>query len=273
MSLQSKILFAAILLPCAGLCVWAALAFGGPAASMMWIFAAIAAGVVGIVAMIPRPRPGASVPFRVEGAAEPTFRLVRADIRGQVWQLVLGRDAFTLVRPDETVATHLPRAWALLAIRRPGFVRGEWLGVAKESWSPPEDERWITAEALVHGVRTVRRFDDAGDVPYYWFEAPPELVGEIDRYLGQTPAEAGPAAAAPLRVRAKQALAGGLIGLVVGGGLLALGLSTPARPQPQQPGRTDPRVKTIALGGLISLVALARIGQGLLAHRRAGRLG
>ena len=271
MSLQSKILFAAVLLPCAGLCIWAALAFGGPGATMMWIFAAIAAGVVGVVALIPRPRPGGDVPLRVEGATEPTYRLVRADVRGEVWQLVLGHEAFTLIRPDESVATHLPRAWALLAIRRPGFVRGEWLGVARESWSPPEEGRGISVEALVHGVRTVRRFDDAGDVPFYWFEAPPELVVEIDRYLGQTPAEVGPAAAAPLRARAKQTVVGGLIGLVVGVALLAFGLASPSQAQP--PGRTDPRIKTIVMGSLISAVALARLAQGLLAHRGARRLG
>ena len=140
MSLPSKILFAAILLPCAALCVWAAIAFGGPLTKMMWIFAAIATAIVVGVWLIPAPRPGGDVPVRVAGMAEPTFNLVRNEpgAKGEVWRLVLGRDAFTLIRPDGIVATDLPRAWSVLAIQRPGFVRGELLGVATEDWAPPE---------------------------------------------------------------------------------------------------------------------------------------
>ena len=93
MSRPSKILVAAALLPCAGLCVWVAVAFGGPATVVMWIVAAITVAVVVAVWMIPGPRPGGDVPVRVEGAAEPTFHLVRNEpgAKGEVWRLALGR--------------------------------------------------------------------------------------------------------------------------------------------------------------------------------------
>ena len=129
----------------------------------------------------------------------------------------------------------------------------------------------MTAEALAQDVRSIRRFADGGGVPCYWFEAPPELVAEVGRYLDETPREAGPGAAAPLRVKAWRGVRSGFIGLVVGVLVLAAGIASPPRP-PGQPGQSDPKVRTIALGAMISLVGLVRLVQGYRAHGEARRL-
>ncbi len=272
MNLPSKILFAAALLPISALCVWVALAFGGPGTTVMWTLAAITFAVVVGIWLIPAPRPGGEVPVRVEGAAEPTFHLVRNEpgAKGEVWKLRLGRESFSLIRPDGTVATTQPRAWALLAIQRPGFVKGELLGVATEQWSPPDDKGWLSPGSLAQDARSIRKFDDRDGVMCYWFQAPRELVHEVGLYLDQTPSEVGSGIAAPLMIKARRGLRLGLIGLVIGVGITTFGISmTPQAPR--RPGDQDPRVRTIALGAIIAIVGFARIISGLRSQSQARR--
>ncbi len=272
MNVPSKIIFAAALLPCAGLCIWAAISFGGPMTTMMWAFAAIAFAVVVAVWLIPSPRPGGDVPVRVEGTAEPTFHLVREEpgAKGEVWKLRLGRESFSLIRPDGAIVTTRPRAWAILAIQRPGFVKGELLGVATEAWSPPEGERWLSAGTLAHDARSIRSLDDRDGVPCYWFQAPRELIEEVELYLEETPREAGPGVAAPLLIKARRGIRLGLIGTIIGVGIVAFGIAMPQRAQPR-PGAQDPRIRTIALGGIISVVGFARLVGGLRSRGEARR--
>lgn len=272
MNLASKFIFAATLLPCGGLCVWAAIAFGGPGTTMMWAFAAIAFAVVVGVWLIPSPRPGGDVPVRVEGAAEPTFHLVRDEpgAKGEVWKLRLGRESFSLIRPEGAIATTRPRAWAILAIQRPGFVKGDLLGVATEAWSPPEGEGWLSPGTLAQDARSIRSFDDRDGVPCYWFQAPRELVDEVNLYLEETPREAGSEVAAPLLIKARRGIRLGLIGLIIGIAIVAFGIAMPQQAQPR-PGAQDPRVRTIALGAIISVVGFARLVGGLRSRAEAIR--
>ncbi len=272
MNLPSKIIFAATLLPCSGLCVWAAIAFGGPGATMMWAFAAIAFLVVLGVWLIPSPRPGGDVPVRVDGAAEPTFHLIRDEpgAKGEVWKLRLGRESFSLLRPDGTVATTRPRAWAILAIQRPGFIKGALLGVAREEWSPPENEGWISTANLAQDARSIRSFADRDGVPCYWFQSPRELAREVGLYVEKTPHEVGPGVAAPLRIKARRGIRLGLIGLVIGLAIAAFGIAMPRNPQPR-PGAQDPRVRIIALGVITSIIGSVRIVGGLRSRGEARR--
>ena len=245
----------------------------------MWIVAAITVAVV-VVAYLADP--GAEAPAR-RACRSGVERDERADVppgpqrAGGEGRGLAGsssaRGAFTLIPPDGSVATTSPGGLGPPGDPAAnGFVRGELLGVATEAWAPPEDERWITAEALAQDVRSIRRFADGGGVPCYWFEAPPELVAEVGRYLDETPREAGAGVAAPLRAKARRGVRSGFIGLVVGVLVLAFGIASPARP-PGRPGESDPRVRTIVLGAMISLVGLVRLVQGLRAQGEARRLG
>jgi hypothetical protein len=272
MNFPSKILFAVTLLPCSGLCVWAALAFGGPGTTMMWAFAAIAFAVVVGVWLIPAPRPGGNVPLRVEGSAEPTFHLVRDEpgAKGEVWKLRLGRKSFSLIEPDGTVAATHPRAWAVLALQRPSFLKGELLGVATEHWSPLDHEGSLSPRKLAQDARSIRSFSDRDGVPCHWFQAPRELIRELDRYLEETPQEAGSDIAEPLLIKARRGIRLGLIGLIIGVAITAFGISLPPKNQ-LRPGEQDPRVKTIAFGAIIAIVGLARTMAGLRSKSQASR--
>jgi hypothetical protein len=272
MHLPSKIVFAATLLPCSGLCVWAAIAFGGPFTTMMWTFAAISFAMVVAVWLIPSPRPGGDVSLRVVGAAEPTFRLVRDEpgARGEVWQLRLGSESFSLLRPDGRVATTWPRAWAILAIQRPGFIKGELLGFATEEWSPPEDERRSSLWNLAQDARSIAKATDQDGVPRYWFQAPKVLAREVGRYIEETPRVVGSRAAVPLLIKSRRGIRLGLIGMIIGLGIAAFGISMPKRAQ-IRPGDQNPRVRTIALGAIISVIGFARIVGGLRSKGEARR--
>ena len=79
MSLASRIIFAISALLCASLCAWAALTFGEPATTPMWVMTAICVLVAVVVMLIRGPRPETLPHFRVETAREPTFRLVRSE--------------------------------------------------------------------------------------------------------------------------------------------------------------------------------------------------
>ena len=146
MSLPSRIIFATSMSLCAVLCIWAALAFGGPGATAMWVVAGVCILVSVVVMLLKSPRPKELANFRVERAREPTFRLLQAEKGGkdEIWQLVLGQTRCDLIRPDGTVATTFARKWAEMAIRLPGFVRGEHLGIVTEEWTPPDDRSGIT---------------------------------------------------------------------------------------------------------------------------------
>ncbi len=238
---------------------------------MMWAFAAVALLVVVGVWLIPSPRPGGDVPVRVEGAAEPTFRMVRDElgVKGEVWTLRLGRESFSLIRPDGTVASPRPRAWAILAIQRPGFVKGALLGVAREEWSPSEDEAPLSARKLAQDARSIQVLDDRDGVPCYWFQAPRELAEEVGLYVDETPREAGAEVSAPLLFKARRGLRLGVMGTISGVAIVTVGMTLPRRP-PGQPGGQD-RVRTMTVGAMITVVGVVRVVSGLRFKGEAGR--
>jgi hypothetical protein len=266
MSLASRIIFATSMSLCAVLCIWAALAFGGPGATAMWVVAGVCILVSVVAMLIKSPRSKALENFRVEGAREPTFRLIHAEKGGkdEIWQLVLGRTRCELIRPDGTVATTFARKWAEMAIRLPGFVRGEHLGIVTEDWTPPDDRSGITVGEVIHAAKNIRRWDDA-DAPYYWFSAPKELIREIEDYQRRTKTELGAAeAAGPIGIKARQVVLSGAVGLGVGLAVLPFGVMR-FMEQDGQPG--GGRVRLLALGAVISLIGLWRLGQGILLYR------
>jgi hypothetical protein len=270
MSLPTRIIFVSAMLACAALCAWAAVAFGGPGATVMW---ALTGGciLIAIVVWLIKARPPENLEsIRVEGAPEPTFRLVRRDVGAarEIWQLVLGSSHCTLIRPDGTQATTFARKWADTAIRRPSFVSGELLGIVKEDWTPPDDTVGVTPGELFQAARTIRHVADR-DIPCYWFSAPPDLLVEIDAYQRRTIVELGAEAAGPLRIKARRFVLSGGIGLVVGIGLLAYGAAA-LLGKGEAP--ADRRIRPIALGAVIALLGLWRLGQGFTVYRQAGRV-
>jgi hypothetical protein len=100
---------------------------------------------------------------------------------GEIWQRVLGDARRTLIRPDGTRATTFARKWADTAIRLPGFVSGELLGIVTEAWSPPDDERWLAPDALLQAAKSIRRTSDR-DTPFYWFSPSTDLTRLIEDY-------------------------------------------------------------------------------------------
>jgi len=269
-SLASRIIFVACMLPCAGLCAWAALAFGGPGETAMWVLAGLCVLVSVIVLLIKGPRQEKVPNLRVEGAREPTFRLTRSEkgANGEIWQLVLGNSQCTLIRPDGTNGTTFARKWVEFAIRLPGFVSGNLLGIVTEDWSPPDDERRITRGELLRAAKSVRRIDDR-DTPYYWFSAPKELIQVIEDYRRRTQVELGAEAAGPLLIKARRCVLSGALGLTAGIGVLIFGIVS-VLGQSGEPANGPPR--SIGLGAVISLVGLWRLGQGIALQRQAGRV-
>jgi len=269
MSLPSRIIFITSMLLCAGLCVWAALAFGGPAATTMWVLASLCGLVSAVVFLIKGPKLETLPHYRVEGARVPTFRLVRSEkgAKGEIWQLVLGDSQCELIRPDGTQATAFARKWAEMAIRLPGFVSGELLGIVTEDWSPPEYERAITPGDLLRAAKKIRHWDDR-DTPYYWFAASKELIQEIEDYRGRTRALLGSEAAGPLRIKARRCILSGVIGLAAGTGLLLFGVVSLLG----QDGReASSRAGPVGFGTVITLIALGRLAQGIALYRQAGQ--
>ncbi len=270
MSLTSRIIFVTSMLLCAGLCAWAALAFGGPGVTVMWVLAALCVLVSVVVALIKSPGPEKLQNFRVEGAGEPTFRLVRVEegTKGEIWQFVLGSSQCTLIRPDGIHATTFARKWAQIAIRLPGFVSGDLLGIVTEDWSPPADEGWITQGELLRAAKSIRSVNDR-DTRYYWFSAPKDLIREIENYRRRTHAELGAEAAGPILIKARRYILSGAIGLTAGIVVLLFGIESFIR---QDGGPTNRRTKTVALGIVISLIGLWRLAQGIGLQRQAGRV-
>jgi hypothetical protein len=270
MSLASRIIFVSSMLAFAALCTWVALAYGGPAGPVMWGLSAACVGISVVVWLIKARPPKILENIRVEGAREPTFRLLGSDkgTKGKIWQLVLGNTQCTLIRPDGTRATTFARKWADTAIRLPGFVNGELLGIATEEWSPPDEERFITQDALFNAAKSIRRTSDR-DTPYYWFSPSKELIREIEEYRRRTVAELGAEAAGPLLIKARQSILSGLVGLAAGIGLLIFRFMSAAEPA-AAPAKSGEKVLT--LGAIISLIGLWRIGQGIVLHRQAGRI-
>jgi hypothetical protein len=266
MSVASRIIFVSAMLPCAGLCVWCALAFGGPGATAMWVLAALCVLVSVVVLLIKGPAQENPQNFRVEGAREPTFRLSGAD--GEIWQLVLGDSECTLIRPDSTHATTFARKWAEIAIRLPGFVSGSHLEIVTEDWSPPDDERWITQGGILRAAKSVRHRDDR-DTPYYAFSAPKDLIREIEDYQRRTRLELGAEVVGPLLIKARRCILNGVVGLTAGIGILLFGILSLMG---QDGGATDGQRRALALGGVISVIGLWRLSHGIALYRRAGRV-
>ena len=203
MSLPSRIIFATSLTICAALCVWVAVAFGGPSEQAMWILAVVCM-LVSIGSLFLRDRKRKELPdFRVIDAPEPTYRLIHAESRGrdEIWQLVLGKTHCELIRPDGTRASRFPRSWAELGIRLPGFVSGEHLGVATEEWSPAEDDRHDVATGdILDAAKKITQWG-AADIPCFWFLAPKPLIREIESYRKQTRIQSGSEVARPIRIK------------------------------------------------------------------------
>jgi hypothetical protein len=267
MSLATRILFASSMLACAVLCGWAAVSFGGPATTPMWSLAGVCTLVAVVVWMIKAPRELENV--RVEGAREPTFRLRRSEpgVKGEIWQLVLGNTQCTLIRPDGTAATTFDRKWAETAITLPGFVSGEMLRIVKEDWSPPDEERPITHD-LAEAAKSLRH-SSARAADYYWFSPSKEVNQEIEDYKKRSIAELGSEATGPLLIKARQCILSGLVGLAAGIALLVYRFMSTAG-QAAAPGNSGG--KAIAFAGVISLIGLWRIGQGIVHYSQARRI-
>ncbi len=261
MSLASRIIFVSCMMACAALCAWAAVSFGGPATTPMWIISGVCVLVAVVAWFIKAPAPTTLDNVRVEGAREPTFRLVRTDkgAKGEIWQLVLGKTQCTLIRPDGTHATTFARKWADTAIKLPGFVAGKMLGIVTEEWTPPDEERWLTKDALFQAAKSIRRASDR-DVPCYWFSPSEEVTAEIEEYERRTLLELGPEAAGPLLIKARQCTLSGAIGLGVGIVILGIWLMQPSA---QAGGPAKSGSKMLGLGAVISVIGLWRIGQGI----------
>ncbi len=263
---------------CAALCVWVAVAFGGPSERAMWILAVVC--VLGsIVSLFLRERKRKDLPdFRVIDALEPTYRLIHAEIGGrdEIWQLVLGKTHCELIRPDGSRASRFARSWAELGIRLPGFVSGEHLGVATDEWSPPEDDLHdVSTGEIFEAAKKITRWG-AAEIPCYWFLAPKPLIREIDSYRKQTRLECGSDVARPIRIKARRDLVTGVIGLLAGVPILAIGVVQFIE-NPQQRGRNagppdHNRARLPALGGVIAFLALWRLGRGIALRHQAARL-
>jgi hypothetical protein len=267
MNLPTRILFASSALACAALCAWAAISFGGPATTTMWM---ISGGlvVVAIVIWLIKDRPPETLAsIRVEGAREPTYRLERSEAgaKGEIWQLVLANSHCTLIRPDGAQSTSFARKWFDMAVHMPGFVSGEMLRIVKEDWTPPEDGSGITAGDLLHAARSIRRTADR-EADFYWFKAPNDLVTVIEEYRRRTFAELGAEVAGPLRIKARGILLTGGIGLVAGIALLAFGIMS-AEARADAP--ATKRTRTIALGAVIAMIGLWRLGHGISVYRQS----
>jgi hypothetical protein len=270
MSLAARIIFVTSMLLCAALCTWAALAFGGPGETAMWVLAGLCVVVSVVVLLIKGPGTERLQSSRVEGAREPTFRLVGSEMgaHGKTWQLVLGDSQCTLIRPDGTPATTFPRKWVEIAIRSPGFVSGSLLGIVTEDWSPPDNERRMTPGELLRAARSIRRQDDR-DTPYYWFSAPEDLIHAIEDYRRRTLVELGAEAAGPLLIKARRCILSGVIGMTAGIGILLFGI---ASLMGQGGGAADRGARTVGLGVAISLIGLWRLGRGIALQRQAWRV-
>ena len=268
MSLPSRIIFVTSALLCAALCTWAALTFGEPASTPMWCFTA-GCVVVAVVVWFIKARVRQELEnIRVEGAREPTYRLVRSEkgAKGEIWQLVLGNAQCTLIHPDGTHASSFARKWADTAIRLPGFVSGELLGIVTEAWSPPDDDRWLAPDALRQAAKNIRHASDR-DTPFYWFSPSTELTRVIDDYRQRTVAELGPEATGPLLINARRCIVSGAIGLAVGIGMLVFGIVNLGG---QGLGQAKGPTRVLGFGIVVSVIGLCRLGQGFALYRKAG---
>jgi hypothetical protein len=277
MSLPSRIIFAASMATCAALCIWVALAWGGPSERSMWILAVLCvAGALAVLVFRGRTR-NEVVDFRVENAPTPTFRLINAESKEQeVWQLVLGETHCELIRPDGSLESRFRRSWAEIAIQLPGFVSGEHLGIATADWSGPEEnEREVSPGEVLGAAKRVARWGDS-EVPRHWFLAPKGLIREITDYRKQSLAQSGSEVARPIRLKARRDLASGILGLFIGGAILGFGvtqfLKSRARPNPNGQAPNRNRTRLPALGGFILFLALWRLGRGVALSRQAARL-
>ena len=264
MSLATRILFASSMLACAALCGWAAVSFGGPATTAMWGMAAVCSIVAVVVWMIKAPKELENV--RVDGAREPTFRLRRSEpgVNREIWQLVLGNTQCKLIRPDGTPATTFDRKWAETAIMLPGFVSGEMLRIVKVDWLPPDEDRPLTHD-LVQAAKSIRP-SSARDADYYWFSPSKEVIQEIEDYKKRTFTELGSEATGPLLIKARQCILSGLAGLSAGIGLLVYRFMSTAG---QAAAPANSGGKAIALAGVITLIGVWRIGQGIVHYTQA----
>jgi hypothetical protein len=269
MSLTTRILFASSMLACAALCGWAAVSFGGPGTTAMWGMTGVCTLVAVVVWMIKAKAPMELENVRVEGAREPTFRLIRSEpsVKGEIWQLVLGNTHCTLIRPDGAPATTFDRKWAGTAITLPGFISGEMRRIVKEDWSPPDEERPFTHD-LAEAARSIRP-SAAREADYYWFSPSKEVIQEIEDYKKRTFTELGSEATGPLLIKARQCIVSGLVGLAAGIALLGYRFMSTAGQAPA-PGNSGS--KAIAFAGVISVIGMWRIGQGIIHYTQVRRI-
>jgi hypothetical protein len=273
MSLASRILFAGSMLACAALCCWAAVSFGGPAATLMWGLAGVCTLIAVVVWLIKPAKELENV--RVEGAREPTFRLSRygPGVKGEIWQLVLGKTQCRLIRPDGTPATAFDRKWAETAIRMPGFVSGDMLAIVKEDWSPPDEEHPF-AHDLAQAARSIQHMSGHArilsdhDEGFYWFSPSKELIQAIEEYKKLTFSALGSEASGPLLIKARQCVLSGLVGLAAGIALFVYRFMNGPAPA-AIPGNRDARA--LAIAGMLTLFGVWRIGQGIVHYNKAVR--
>ncbi len=269
MSLPSRIMFVSAMLAVAALCVWVALSYGGPGTALMWGLTAACVGISIVVWFFKAPEPERLASIRVEGAIEPTYRLMPAEkgAKGEIWQLVLGKTQCALMRPNGERATSFARKWADAAIRLLGFVNGEFLGVVTEDWAPPDSERFLTPDALLKAGKSIRSWADR-DTPYYWFVPSKELIQVIQDYKRHTLVELGAEAGDAVLVKARQFMLSGSVGLAAAMGLFIFNFAK-ASWQGQTPAILGS--KPVALGGVIGAIGLWRLGQGVMLYRQTSK--
>jgi len=212
-----------------------------------------------VVFFLPGPRKFQLPDLQVPGATEPTYRLVSIDsgTKGEFWNLVLGRLECTLSDSGGSEVVRFDRKMAEDAIKLPGFTRSEHLGIAQQISSFSANPGSGTGAQLLSELRAIRSTRDR-DVPYYWFYPDKRLIPILVQYIGKTPAVLGGEAVAWARRRAVSTLRTGFIGLAIGLAMLGYGVGFAEN----QPGPRDPKVRTIALGGIIALVGAWRAGLG-----------
>jgi hypothetical protein len=115
----------------------------------------------------------------------------------------------------------------------------------------------------------IRHTGDRDTSPCYWFSTTKDLIREIEDYQARTRSELGPQAAGPLRIKARQCILSGVLGLIAGIGLLIFGIVSFMGPGEGPPAQ---RLRPVMLGALISLIGLWRLGQGIVLNAQAQRV-
>lgn len=212
-----------------------------------------------VIFFIPGPRKLPTPDLQVEGTKEPTYRLVSVDsaTKGEIWNLVLGPSECVLFDSGGSELVRFDRKIAEEAIKLPGFTRAPYLGIVKNASSFSANPSSATGGQLLSELRSIRGARDR-NVPYFWFHPDKRLIPIVEQYIAETTAVVGGEAVAWARSRAISTLRTGLIGLAIGLAILGYGIGF----SEDRPGPSNPKPRTITLGGVITLLGAWRAGIG-----------